>query len=167
HGHTRRVHRDGQKVLHLPVSELLHSGIIAGTFNAAVPASVVVRAVTVVFAVCFVVLLVIRDEVVQCEAVMTRHIVNTLLNLAFFMTVNCGATEQAVSKPSHRSLFPTKKAPHVVSEPSVPLLPTVPDEVADLVEPGGVPGLGNELAAGERRVGFNVPQYRRMRHHLA
>src|SRR4029077_9197715 len=125
------------------------------------------RAVTVVFAVCLIVLLVIRDEVVQCEAVMTRHIVNTLLNLAFFMTVNCGATEQAVSKPSHRSLFPTKKAPHVVSEFSVPLLPTVPDEAAYFVEASRVPCLGDELGSGERRVRFNVPQYRRMRHHLA
>src|SRR6266481_3705685 len=98
---------------------------------------------------------------------MTRHIVNTLLNLAFFMTVNCGATEQAVSKPSHRSLFPTKKAPHVVSEPSVPLLPTVPDEAAYFVEAGRIPGLGNQLGPSERRVRFNVPQYRGIGHRLA
>src|SRR5437867_5209887 len=97
---------------------------------------------------------------------MTRHIVNTLLDLAFFMTVNCGAAEQAVSKPSYRSLFPTKKAPHVVSEPSVPLLPTIADEAAYLVKTGCVPCLGDELGSGERRVRFNVPQYRRMRHHL-
>src|SRR5437867_5366120 len=98
---------------------------------------------------------------------MTRHIVNALLNLAFFMTVNCGATEQAVSKPSDRSLFPTKKAPHIVSEPSVPLLPTVADEAAYFVKAGRVPRLGDKLGPGERRVRFNVPQYRRMRHHLA
>src|SRR5712692_1777516 len=98
---------------------------------------------------------------------MTRHIVNTLLNLAFFMTVNCGATEQAVSKPSHGPLLPTKKAPHIVSEPSVPLLPTVPDKAAHFVKAGCVPCLGDELGPGERRLRFNVPQYRRMRHHLA
>src|SRR5689334_22778692 len=63
HGHTHSEQRDGQKVLHLPVSELLHCGIIGGTFNAAVPAAVVVGAVTVVFAVGFVMLVVIRDEV--------------------------------------------------------------------------------------------------------
>src|SRR5438034_4819555 len=60
HGHTHREQRDGQKVLHLSVSELLHRGIIGGTFNATVPAAVVVGAVTVVFAVCFVVLVLIR-----------------------------------------------------------------------------------------------------------
>src|SRR6266403_2865120 len=98
---------------------------------------------------------------------MTRHIVNTLLNLAFFMTVNCGATEQAVSKPSDRAVLPAEKAPHIVSEPPVPLFPTVADEVAYLVEAGRVPRLGDELGSGEGRVRFNVPQYRRMRHHLA
>src|SRR5207237_4798491 len=132
HGVTSRERPYGQNSLHFRVSELLHCEIIGGTLNASVPASVVVGAVTIVLAVCVVVLVVIRDEVIQCEAVMTRHIVNTLLDLAFFMTVNCGAAEQAVSKPSHRSLFPTKKAPHVVSEPSVPLLPTIADEVAYL-----------------------------------
>src|SRR5207247_6455071 len=98
-----------QKVLHLPVSEFLHRGIIARTFNAAVPTAVVVRAVTVIFAVCFVVLVLIRDEVVQCEAVMTRHKVHTLLSLAFFMPVNCRAPKQTVSKAPHSSFFPTKK----------------------------------------------------------
>src|SRR5262249_24835332 len=151
----------------LPVSELLHHRIIGGTFNAAVPAAVVIRAVTVVFAVCFVVLLIVRDEIVQCEAVMTGHKVHTLLDLAFFMPVNCRATEQAVSEASDRSLFPTKKAPDIVSEPSVPLPPTVPDEAADFVEASRVPRLGDKLGPGECGVRFNVPQYRRSRHHLA
>src|SRR5262247_483739 len=128
HGHTHREHGDGQKVLHLPVSELLHRGVIGGTFNAAVPAAVVVGAVTVVFAVCFVVLVVIRDEVVQGEAVMTGHKVHTLLNLAFFLPVNGRAPKQTVGKASYRPFLPTQKAPHIVPEPSVPLLPTIPDE---------------------------------------
>ena len=59
HGHTNRKHRYGQKVLYLPVSEFLHAGIIGWTFNTAVPASIVVRPVAVVFAICFVVLAII------------------------------------------------------------------------------------------------------------
>src|ERR1700739_782664 len=98
---------------------------------------------------------------------MTRHIVNTLLNLAFFMTVNRRATEQAIGKPSHRSLFPTEKTPHVVAEPPVPLFPTVADEAADFVKAGRIPGLGNELGPSQRRVRFNVPQYRGIGHRLA
>src|SRR5437763_2730039 len=59
HGHTDRKHRYGQKVLNLPVSELLDGRIIRWTFNTAVPVSVVVRPVAVVFAICFVVLTII------------------------------------------------------------------------------------------------------------
>ena len=125
--------------------ELLHTGIISGTFNTAVPASVVVGTVAVVFAVRFVVLVIVRDEVVEGEAVVTRHEIDALLSLAFLMTVNCRATEQAVGKASHRILFAAKKAPNIVSKPPVPLLPTVADEAADLVEAGRIPGLGDEL----------------------
>src|SRR5438093_9301575 len=98
---------------------------------------------------------------------MTRHKVHTFLSLVVFMPINCRAPEQTVSKASHRPFFPTKKTPHIVSEPSVPLLPTVPDEAADFVEAGRVPRLGEELGPGECRVRFNVPPYRRIRHHLA
>src|SRR5438094_952739 len=98
---------------------------------------------------------------------MGRHIVNTLLNLAFLVTVNCGAAEQAVSKPSDKAVFPTKKTPNVVSEPPVPLLPTVSDEVTYLIEAGRIPRLRDELGSGKHRIRLNVPQYRRIRQHLA
>jgi len=74
------------------------AGIFSGTFDAAVPASVVVGAITVVLVVCFVVLGIVRHEVVKRESVMTRHKVNTLLRLPFLMTVNCRATNQTVGK---------------------------------------------------------------------
>src|SRR5215475_10296839 len=135
HRHAYREHCNGQKVLHLPISEFLYREIFSGAFDATVPASVVVGAITVFLVVCFVVLGVVRHEVVKREAVMTRDKINTLLSLAFFVTVNCRATNQAVGKPSHRSVFATKKASHVISEPSVPFLPTVPDETSYLVKP--------------------------------
>src|SRR5262249_29152205 len=55
HRHADGEHRDGQKILYLAVPEFLYAGIIGRTFNAAVPASVIVRAVPVAFAVFFVV----------------------------------------------------------------------------------------------------------------
>ena len=162
HGHTDREHRYGQKVLHLPIPEFLYAGIIGGTFDTAVPTSIVVRPVAVVFAICFVVLGVIRDEVVKSETVMARYKINALLSLAFFMTVNCRATKQPVSKVLDRILFAAKKTPNIVSKPSVPLLPTISNEAAYLIEPSRVPSLGDELGPCELGVGFNVPQYGRI-----
>src|SRR4030095_2961093 len=166
HGHTDRKHRYGQKIFYLPVSELLHTGIIGRTFNTAVQSLIVVRPVAVIFAVCFVVLGVIRDEVVQREAVMARYKINALLGLAFLMTINRRAASQPVSKVSNRVLFPAKKTPDIISKSPVPLLPTVSDETADLVKSTRVPGFGDELGPCELGVGFNVPQYGRIWHQL-
>ena len=41
---------------------------------------------------------------------------------------------------------------HVVAKAPVPLLPALADEVPDLHQAGGVPGLGDELGAGEHGV---------------
>src|SRR5262249_19506327 len=147
HRHTNREHCYGQKVLHLPISELPHAGIIGGTFDTTIPASIIVCSITVIFAVCFIVLVVIRDEVVQREAVMTSHKIDTLLRLAFFMPVNCRATKQTVSKPCYGSSFATKKAPHVVSKTSIPFLPTVSNKTAYLIKPSRVPGFCDEFGS--------------------
>src|SRR5215471_6832971 len=160
HGHTKGKHRHGQKVFYLPVSELLHAGVIGRTFNAAVPTSIVVRPVAVVFAICFVVLVIIRDEVVEREPVMARNKINALLGLTFFMTVNCGAAKQSVGKVSDRMVFPAKKTPDIVSKPPVPLLPAISNKAANLIKPSRVPGFGDELDSGKLRVRFNVPQNR-------
>ena len=94
HRHAERKHRDGQEVLHLPVAQLLDCGIVGRAFDAAIPASVVVGAVAVVFAVGFVVLLVIGDEIVEREPVVTGHEVDALLGFAFLVTIDLGAAEQ-------------------------------------------------------------------------
>ena len=106
-------------------------------------------------------LLVVGDEVIECEAVVTRHEVHALLNLAFLVAVNLGAAEQPVGNGCHGTLVATKKAADIVAEPPVPLLPTVPDETAYLVQTGRIPGLSDELRARERRIRLNIPQHRR------
>src|SRR5262249_5375998 len=50
HGYTERKHGDGQKVLDLPVAQLLDCGIVGRALDTAVPASVIVSSVTIAFA---------------------------------------------------------------------------------------------------------------------
>src|SRR4030095_6888052 len=131
HGHTNRKHRYSQEVFYLPVSEFFHTGIIGWTFNTAVPTSIVTRPVAVVFAICFIVLAVVRDEVVEGETVMARHKINALLSLAFFMTVNCRAAKQSVGKVSDRMVFPAKKTANIISKPPIPLSPAISNKAAN------------------------------------
>ena len=59
------------------------------------------------------------------------------------------------------------EAPDVVAEAAVPLGPAEAREVADLVEPAGVPGLGDDLGVGQLVVELDVPEDRRVVHRAA
>ncbi len=67
HRHPQRQECDREKVLHLSIAQALDSRVVAGTFDAAVPAPAVVGAVAVLLAVGFVVFVVIGDEVVEAR----------------------------------------------------------------------------------------------------
>ena len=152
HGHTNRKHRYSQKVFYLSVSEFLHTWIIGWTFNTAVPTSIVVRSVPVVFAICFVVFVIVRDEVVESEPVMACYKINALFSLTLFMTVNCRAAKQSVRKVSDRIVFSAKEASDIVSKSTIPLLPTISDKAANLIQPRRVPGFRDELGPSQLRV---------------
>ena len=96
HGHTRSQDDSCEKVLHLPVAERLDSGIVRRTFHAAVPASVVVPSVAVAFAIFFVVLVVIGDDVVECKPVVAGDEIDTLLDFALPITINAWAAKQTI-----------------------------------------------------------------------
>src|SRR4029077_3306265 len=129
----------GQEVFHLPVPKFLHRRVIRGTLNAAVPASVVVGSVTIVFAVLFVVFVVIGDKIVQRKPIVTGHEVDALFGLALLMSIDFGAANQAIDKTRNRAVFAAKEAAGIVAEPPVPFFPTIPDKAANLIEPGRIP----------------------------
>ena len=95
---------------------------------------------------------VVGDEIVQGEAVVTGHEVDTLLGLALLVAVQRRAADHAVDEPLDRAFFAAEEAADIVAEASVPLPPTIPDEAPDLVQARRIPGLGDKFRAGEGRV---------------
>src|SRR5262249_18461460 len=158
HRDTQREERDRQEVLHLTVSQRVHSWIAGRALDPAVPAAVVVRAVAIALSVRLVVLVVVGHEIVQRESVVARDEVDALLAPGSFWAVDRGAPDEPVRHPCRRARLPAEEGADVVTEPSIPLLPAVPDEAADLVETGRIPGLGDELRPCERRVRLDVPE---------
>src|SRR5262249_42752738 len=77
----------------------------------------------------------------------------------FLVPVYLRATEYAVGQAPHCTLFAAEEAADIVAEPAVPLLPTVPNEAADLIQAGSIPRLGDELRARQDRVRLNIPQH--------
>ena len=94
-----------KKVLYLAIAQLLDGRIVARPFHAAVPASVVVGAVAIVFAVRFVVLLVVGDQIVQREAVVARDEIDALLGFALLVAVDVGTADQPVGEARRPSLL--------------------------------------------------------------
>src|SRR5580693_1796749 len=166
HGHTEREQGDGQEVLHLSISQLPDTRIIGRAFNPTIPAPVIVGAVPVVFEVFFVVLAVVGDEIVECEAVVASHKVHALLSLTLLVTVDLGATQKSVCDTSYGTWFTTDKTANVVTEPAVPFLPAVSDKAADLIQASRIPRLGDDFSLRQRGIGINIPEHRRAGHQL-
>src|SRR5258708_539481 len=98
---------------------------------------------------------------------MARDEVDTLLRVVFLMPVNRGTAEKAVREARDGIVVAAIEGANVVAKPSVPFLPTVANETAHLIQPGGNPRFRNELRAGQRRVRLDIPEDWRIRYHLA
>ena len=148
-----------RKLLDLAAPQRLDRRVVGRALDAAVPAEVLVVAVAVALAVRLVVLRVVRDEVVEREAVVAGHEVDAGLRLAVACGRRCpGCRGSAGMTPGPCRGSPLTNAADVVAEAAVPLDPAVADEAADLVQAAGVPGLGDQLRAGQDRVGLDVPE---------
>src|SRR5690348_16521763 len=88
HGKAKRKHGYGHEVLHLAGSESLNFGIRGWTLDTAVPAPIVIAAVAVFLTIGIVMLLVVRDQVIQCKSIVTRDEVHALLCLALLMPID-------------------------------------------------------------------------------
>ena len=98
HRRAGRQHLQREKVLDLAVAQRLDRRIVGRSFRAAVPAQIVIRTVAIVLAVGLVVLVVVRDQIIESKAVMAGYEIDALLGLAFLVTVNV-RTAQAAGWP--------------------------------------------------------------------
>src|SRR5439155_5743669 len=73
HGDALRKKQRGEEIPFLPLAKLIDQQIVSRAFNAKIPRVVLVSSVTIAFSVCFVVLLVMADQVVKRKAVVRRY----------------------------------------------------------------------------------------------
>src|SRR5436305_7934736 len=72
HWNALRKKERGQKIPTLPRPQLVDLRVVGRTFGAAIPRVIIVVSVVVIFAVRFVVLVIVADQVVEGEPVMRR-----------------------------------------------------------------------------------------------
>src|SRR5258708_6197505 len=128
HRRTYRKQGGGEKIFYHAVAQPLDGWIVAGTFNAAVPTQIGTRAVAVILSIGFIVFRVVRDQIVQGEAIMAGYEIDALLGLALGIPVDVRASKQAIPYTLHRIVVRFHEATYIVAESAVPFLPRVADE---------------------------------------
>src|SRR5207247_3520824 len=76
------------------------------------------------------------------------------------VTFEIVAADQSGGQVLQRAAVTLHEAADVVSELAVPLLPTVADEGADLIQARGVPGFRDQFRTGQAGIRFDVPEDR-------
>src|SRR5271166_6003769 len=101
-GDEFRKKNSGHQVATLTSAKPVHRQVVRWPFLAAIPGVVVVVPVPVFFAVRFVVLFVVRDQVVQSESVVCRDIVDACERSFALVLVEVGAPGQPIRELRHR-----------------------------------------------------------------
>src|SRR5580704_1255258 len=111
HRNALRHHHDGDEVFDLSAAQILDLLVIGRTFDAAVPAQVVIRTIPVSFAVRFVVLRVVGNKVVEGKAVMAGNEVDAVDRQMAAPLIDVGAPGDARCHRAHKSRIAFDKAP--------------------------------------------------------
>src|SRR5262249_18828969 len=147
HGRAGREEQRREEVPQLARAERADLGVLRLPLDAAAPREVLVRPVLVVLAVRLVVLLLVRHEIPQREAVGRGDEVHARVGPASVALVEVRAPREAIAEIAHAPAVAAPEAAHGVAVLAVPLRPAH-REPADLVAAvADVPRLGDELHA--------------------
>src|SRR4051794_30634576 len=124
HRHALREEQRGEEVAYLTLTQRVDLRIVGRAFDAAVPGAVVGRAVVVVLAVRLVVLLVVRDEVAKCEAVVRGDEVDRSEGPTAVALVEIRRAAEARDEVAQRRLA----APEVADRVAVDAVPLRPED---------------------------------------
>mmetsp|Transcript_7418 Transcript_7418/g.21926 ORF Transcript_7418/g.21926 Transcript_7418/m.21926 type:complete len:249 (+) Transcript_7418:1433-2179(+) len=152
HGGALRHQQGNHEVPHLPPAQRQHTLVTGVALDSTVPAEVVVGAVTVALPVGIVVLVVVRAQVVQSEAVMCHDKVDALIRSPVVVVVQVSGAGNAGGDGLLHAAVPLHELPEVIAELAVPLAPHVPvGESADLVH-AAVPRLCQKMHLAQHGV---------------
>src|SRR5215470_7672135 len=98
HRHALRQEQGRHKVAPLLPTQGLNSRVVRGAFHATVPTIVVIGPILIIFAICFVMLLVITDQVIKREAVVAGNKIDAGVGHAPIALVQITATAQTRGK---------------------------------------------------------------------
>ena len=152
HRHALREQQRHEEIFLLLASQRQHVRARRFAFRAAIPRAVMAFAVAVVFAVGGVLLVIVRDEIAQREAVVRRDEVDAGGRMAAVMLIEIGTAGEARGEFRERGIHAAPIIARRVAVFAVPFRPAR-RKIADLIAAvADIPRLGNQLDAGNERV---------------
>ena len=167
HGYPLAEEKDGHEVAGLAPAQGENGLVLGLALGPAVPAQVLVAAIPGGLAVGLVVFAAITDQVPEGEAVMAGDEVDAVDRQAVVGLIEVAAARDAAGHLADEAAVAPDEAPHAVAIAAVPLHPAVTGKGPDLVETGGVPGLGDDLGVGQNVGKLDAPEQGRIVQGLA
>ena len=91
HRRACRQHEQREKILDLTIAQRFNVRIGGRPLQPAIPTQIVRWTIAIVVPVSLVVLVVVRNQIVESEAIVTGHEINALLRLALLVTIDIWA----------------------------------------------------------------------------
>jgi hypothetical protein len=147
-----REQQRGEEIAHLPVAQGVDFRVVGRAFDAVVPRQVVVAAVLIVFVVGFVVLVVVRHQIVEGEAVVGGDEIDLEYGRRPRWLNMSPEAVMRLAKSARLAFVAFPEGAHGVAELVVPFHPAR-REVADLIAAGAtVPRFGDHFHLAQHRV---------------
>src|SRR5262249_32285317 len=132
-------------------------------FDSAVPAQVVVGAVTIILTIGLVMLVIVTNKVAKSKTVMTCDEVNAVSRQSSIIRVEIAAASNATGYFTCDAAVAAQKSANHVAVATVPFAPRESGKRANVVKPCSVPCFSNERQPRKRQRKFNVPRQRWIR----
>lgn len=142
HRNALREKKSEEKVAHLPLSQLGDVRILCRSFNAAIPAVVLVVAVAVVFLIGEVVFLIVADQIAQSESVVRCDEIDAAQRRA----VDHFTAAKNIGKNARFSWRSFEKSPDDIAIASIPFRPMAPfGKIAELIQARCIPRFSDQF----------------------
>src|SRR5260370_31092084 len=149
HRNASREEQNRRKILDLQLAQRLNVGIVRCSLDATIPAQIIVDAIPVILAVGLVVLVIVGNQVIQGEAIVTGDEIDAIDRHAPLILVEIRAARDPRGHSADQPRVAFDKATDIVAEAPVPFRPAFPGKVPDLVKATGIPRLGNNFCIGK------------------
>src|SRR6185437_8728732 len=152
HRYAARDEQGQQEIPDLALAYQLDAGIFRRALDAVILAEILVAAVAAAFAVRFIVLAAITNEVVKRESIVAGDEIDASFRAFAGPREDIGTSGDTAGECAEHCIVAAPETTHIVAIATVPLQPVALEKTAHLVGARGIPRLGDELGTSQNGI---------------